>query len=210
MDNIELALMYGSDEVGGLLDESMPYIPSVNGNTVYDMLNDRALQRTLRYHGAPTVGEGIINELRDKYPDANIREIKMKVAPKSTNERTTGIDGYPYVKVDFTWRSGTKELDPNDMDTKHIENSINYVKRLVDSGDKSELEGERVIKGFRKILDSRKNFVPPVENVSETYKVINGMEKPVISILDKSTGEVVDLDNIPYAVILELAKKYCN
>lgn len=181
MDNIELALMYGSDEVGGLLDESMPYIPSVNGNTVYDMLNDRALQRTLRYHGAPTVGEGIINELRDKYPDANIREIKMKVAPKSTNERTTGIDGYPYVKVDFTWRSGTKELDPNDMDTKHIENSINYVKRLVDSGDKSELEGERVIKGFRKILDSRKNFVPPVENVSETYKVINGMEKPVIS-----------------------------
>lgn len=210
MDNLEFALMFGSDEVDGLLEESMPYIPSVNGNTVYDMLNDRALQRTLRYHGAPTVGEGIINELRDKYPDANIREIKMKVAPKSTNERTTGIDGYPYVKVDFTWRSGTKELDPNDMDTKHIENSINYVKRLVDSGDKSELEGERVIKGFRKILDSRKNFVPPVENVSETYKVINGMEKPVISILDKSTGEVVDLDNIPYAVILELAKKYCN
>lgn len=202
--------MFESDDGDGFLDDCLPYIPTVNGDTIHDIMNDRALQRMVSYYGAPTIGEGIINELKDKYPKANIREIKMKVTPKSTNERTTGINGYPYVKVDFTWRSGTKELDPNDMETKHIENSINYVKRLVDSGDKTELEGERVIKGFKKILDGRKDFVPPSENISETYRVINGMETPTISVLDKSTGEIVDLDNIPYAVILELAKKYCN
>lgn len=210
MDNIEFALMYGSDDVDGLFDESMPYIPSVNGDTIADILNDSSLQRMVRYHGAPTVGQGIINELRDRYPFANIREIKMKSHPKSTNERTTGVDGYPYVKVDFSWKSGSKELDPNDMDTKHIENSITYVKRLVDEGKKSELEGDRVIRGFKKILTARENADPIEENISETFKIINGMETPVISVFDKSTGEVVDLDNIPYAIILDLAKKYCS
>lgn len=130
---------------------------------------------------------------------------KLTYAP----DRTTGVEGYPYVKVDFKWRSGTKDLDPNDMDNKHLENSIKYVKRLVESGDKSDIEGERLIRGFKKILDTRANFVPVI-NESETLKIVKGMETPLISVVDKSTGEVVDLDNIPYAVILDMVKKYSN
>jgi uncharacterized FlaG/YvyC family protein len=34
------------------------------------------------------------------------------------------------------------------------------------------------------------------------------MENPVISILDKSTGEIIEIDNIPFFIILDLAKKY--
>jgi uncharacterized FlaG/YvyC family protein len=34
------------------------------------------------------------------------------------------------------------------------------------------------------------------------------MENPVISILDKSTGEIIEIDNIPFSIILDLAKKY--
>ena len=63
---------------------------------------------------------------------------------------------------------------------------------------------------FKKILIARENVGPIEKNISETFNIINRMETPVISVIDKSTGEVVDLDNIPYAIILDLAKKYCS
>ena len=215
MDNLQHALMFDSDDGDGFLDDCMPFIPTIDGNTIHDILNDHALRRNLSYHCAETVGKGIINELKDRYPNSKITEIKMSngTPPKKLTyapDRTTGVEGYPYVKVDFKWRSGTKELDPNDMDNKHLENSINYVKRLVDAGEKTDIEGERVIRGFKKILEARKNSSPVTETVSEIFKTVKGMESPLISVVDKSTGEVVDLDNIPYAVILDMVKKYSN
>lgn len=192
MDNIELARMYGVDEFNIFSHH----------DAVCDDFNDLAIADTLRYGCA----SNIINRTRDS---ANIRQMETRPPIKLTHipETTTGIEGYPYVKVDFKWRSGSKDLDPNDMDNKHLENSIKYAKRLMDSGDMSDIEGERIIRGFKKILEARANFEPAIIE-SETLKLVKGMETPLISVVDKSTGEVVDLDNIPYAVILDMVKKY--
>lgn len=196
MDNLELARMYGVDE----------FDIFSHHDDIYDDFNDLAITDALRYNCAST----IINRTRDIHFDVKHMESRHPIKLTHIPDRTTGVDGYPYVKVDFSWKSGSKELDPNDMDTKHIENSITYIKRLVDEGKKSELEGDRVIRGFNKILTARKNADPIEENISDTFKIIKDMETPVISVFDKSTGEVVDLYNIPYAIILGLAKKYCS
>ena len=195
MDNLELARMYGADEFDIFSQH----------DDICDDFNYLAIADALRYNCVSN-----INQTRDIRHHSKQVESRQPIKLTYIPDRTTGVDGYPYVKVDFSWKSGSKELDPNDMDTKHIENSITYIKRLVDEGKKSELEGDRVIRGFNKILTARKNADPIEENISDTFKIIKDMETPVISVFDKSTGEVVDLYNIPDAIILGLVKKYCS
>jgi len=212
MDNIELALNWEDDDGGDdFYHDCTPYTPSGNPLNKFDKLNELQLNKMLRYHGASTVGEGIMRQIIDEHPELNLVEVKLsnKKAPVKSGIRENGINGTPYVPVDFRWNSAGKELDPNDMETTHILNTIKYVKRLVDEGKKSELEGDRIIRGFNKIVSARDTVTPKKDlSESETYRCIKSMEKPVISIVDKSTGEIIEIDNIPFSIILDLAKKY--
>lgn len=213
MDNIELALNWEDDDgCDDFYHDCTPYHPSGNPLNKYDKLNELQMNKMLRYHGANTVGEGIMRQIMDEHPELNVVEVKFsnKTPPTTKSvSRDTGINGTPYVHVDFKWNSAGKELDPNYMETTHILNTIKYIKRLVDEGKKSELEGDRIIRGFNKILSGRQTETSKVDiNESEAYKCIKGMEKPVISILDKSTGEIIEIDTIPFSIILDLAKKY--